>query len=117
MTIIHSVKSAFGLSRVEFSRGFEKSKRKLFSDMPKVESLAKEHDVYVKLTPSQENNGRSLVQILKKGISHVADIPEYALKHDTGDQVYINWTEEIGKRDVASNEFAISNVIKQFCEK
>ena len=117
MSMVHSVKSILGISRVQFSRSFSKPQKQIFSNMKKVENLAKEHDVYIKLMPSNERNGNSSVQVLKKGISHVADIPEYALTHNTGDQVYINWTKEIGKKDVPSNEFAISNVIKHFCEK
>lgn len=116
MTLIHSIKSTLGLSRVEYSGSFSKGMKKRFSNMVNVEKLAAENDVYVKLSPS-EKLGNAFVQVMRKGIDHVADVPAYVKSHDTGDQVYINWTKVLGAKDVPSNEFAVSTVVKQFCKE
>ena len=95
---IKAIKSFFSPSRIQVSkelknRGFEYLKKDLHK-------TAFEKDVYVRIFDSNKKTGLFTMQILRKNYEHVADVPEYAVKNQTGDSVYIPVEQVIATKDI-----------------
>ena len=110
--LIKAIDRIFSPSRVELSkelrlRGFGYLKKEL-------NKVAHHSDVYVRLSSSEKNPGMLTMEILRKKFEHVADVPEYAVKHQTGDSVYVAVekslvTKEIKPFDVLKS---LKNILK-----
>ena len=110
---INPINLSFKSYRVEVSKEYSKLIRKQISTSSVLNILAEKNDVFLKFTPSK-TLGNTLMQVFKKGIDHVADIPKYALAHDTGDQVYINWEEKIAELESPCVKDTIESKVKSF---
>ncbi len=108
---INPVDQSFTSYRIEVSKEYSKHLRKQIKTNPILEVVAEKNDVFLKFIPSQ-NLGNTILQIFKRGIDHIADIPAYALKHNTGDQVYINWEEKIAELEIPCNQKSIEKKIR-----
>ena len=112
--LINPISLNFESSRVRVSRAHEKSIRKTLKSLPELDIMARKQDVYFTFKPSEKNPMNTVMTIFKRGIDHIADVPEYALKHDTGDQVYINWTKDICKEELPTKPNVIIERAKQY---
>ena len=98
---INAIKSFFSPSRIEVAKNI-RNRGIDFKKSPVLKQLAEQNDVFIKLSDSKLNDPAKInMQVFRRGIDHVCDIPEYALKHDTGDQIYINWEKKISESEVS----------------
>ena len=89
------------VSRRLKKRGFDYLKCEL-------NKTAYEKDVYVRIFESKKNPALFTMQIFRHGYDHVADIPEYAVKHQTGDTVYIAREKDVVTKDV---DYKLANML------
>ena len=67
--------------------------------------MISKYDVFVRFSESKMGDPRYVnMQIFRRGIDHVADIPEYAVSHNTGDSVYINWEKQLSEMELSPME-------------
>ena len=110
---INPVQQNFGSSRVLVDRAHTNAVRKLIKSYSELPIMGEKMDVFFKFTPSQKNALNTVMTVSRRGIDHVADIPEYALEHDTGDQVYIHWEKDISKEELPIHVNAIVQRAKE----
>ena len=109
---INPINQNFTSSRIKVMNYPAKVKKSIKS-LPEIQMMAEKKDVYFKFSPTKNNLEKTNMVILKRGIDHIADIPEYALTHDTGDQVYINWEKVLYEGEVSANKNSIIDKAKQ----
>ncbi|MBE7711395.1 MAG: hypothetical protein E7Z92_04565 [Cyanobacteria bacterium SIG31] len=108
-----SIKAIVGLfspSRIEVAKSI-RNRGMNFKNLPVLNSIAEKQDVFVSLAESKKDPRLINMKIFRRGIDHVSDIPEYALEHQTGDQIYINWERKIDESDVSP--FALEDRMKK----
>ena len=108
---IAAIRNLFSPSRIEVAKEI-KNRGIDFRNLPVLNLLAEKKDVFVSLSQSKKAPGLINMKVFKRGIDHVADIPEYAVQHQTGDQVYISWERKIDEADLSP--MAIEDRIKMF---
>ena len=99
-------------SRIEVSKDLKK--RGFGYLKSELNKTAYEKDVYVRIFESKENPTLFTMQIFRKSYEHVADIPEYAVKNQTGDTVYIAEEKCMATKDVDYKLSNILNFLKQY---
>ena len=62
-------------------------------------NIALNNDVFVHISESIKDPRLFNIKVLKKGYNHVVDIPDFAVKNQTGDSVYIAWEKELASAD------------------
>lgn len=88
MIVFQNVKYALGFSNIKFANNLSKNHRKaLIRPLSNLERVAKDDDVFVKFS---SDNDKLKMEVKKSVIKHVTDIPNYAMKHNTGDSVYVS---------------------------
>ena len=93
MVSVKSVRSALGLSNIHLSNKFSKVQKRSIqnSDLyEELDKLAGIKGVDVKFKPINKGSQYTDFAIMTKSrYEHITDIQDYAVKHDTGDSVYI----------------------------
>ena len=109
---IEAIGRFFSTSRIEFSkelknRGFGYFKKDL-------NKAAYHKDVYVRIADSEKNRGLFTMEIFRKRFEHVADVPEYAVKHQTGDSVYVAVEKPLVTEEVSPFSLveSLNNILK-----
>ena len=106
MLSLQNIRYALGQSNVKYSG---KLNRKISPMIKSIDSFAKNNDVFVKILDKKDS---VYVQVDKSITKHVADIPSYAMKNQTGDSVYIPIRESAGKslqmKDLDTHNFWIT---------
>ncbi len=109
---IKAIDRFFSPSRIEFTkelrlRGFGYLEKEL-------NKAAHKRDVYVRLASSEKNTGMLTMEVLRKKYEHVADVPEYAVKHQTGDSVYVAVEKTIVSQDIKPFDVlqSLKNILK-----
>lgn len=107
-------------SRVLVSSSYPKYARNYFKAIPEISKIAAKKDVFIRFSPVENPQKRNVVltrmEIFEKRIDHVADIPEYAVEHQTGDQVYISWEKKLYDANIVRGKASILGKIKDFFE-
>ena len=111
--LVNPINQNFESSRVMVSRKYPKQMRKNIKSINLLNAIAEKKGVYLKFSPSKEL-GYTKMDVFRKGIDHVTDIPEYAVKNQTGDQVYISWEQKIGEKEMPLKRNAISDGVREF---
>ena len=94
---IKSIREFLLPSQVSVSK---KVKKRGFSYFEKeLNNIALNNDVFVHISESIKDPRLFNIKVLKKGYNHVVDIPDFAVKNQTGDSVYIAWEKELASAD------------------
>lgn len=109
---INPINQNFMSSRVK-APGYPAKIKRSLEKLPELQIIADKRNVYFKLSPSKNDLQKTMLTVFKRGIDHIADIPGYAMTHDTGDQVYINWETTIYEGEVPNNKEALVERVKQ----
>ena len=110
---IKAIGRFFSPSRIEVSK--ELNKRGFGYLKSELNKIAFDKDVYVRFSDSVKNKGLLEMQILHKGYEHVSDVPEYAVKHQTGDSVYVAVEKLLASEDI--KPFGVLKSLKSLLEK
>ena len=110
--LLHPVSQNFGCSRISISKDYPKSLGKILKKSPELKEIAKKDNIYINFSNSEKNTNYTLLTILRKKIRHVTEVPEYAIKNNTGDNIYINWEKILIQRETESNAEKIIETIK-----
>ena len=112
--IIRSLKTLFSPSRIEVAGDLTKKDRKMFQFMlPDVELLAQKHDVFVKFNAQRGKDTKLGMEVFKKGVSHVYDIPTGAECEIYPDRLSVPWKISLYKSDDCGGFREISSTIKR----
>ena len=117
MSIVHSIKYAIGLSNVKASRKLPSMTRDYVTHMPTFEKYLRRHNLHANFTPLEKNSADKFIaqmNISKLEYKHVSEIPEYAVKHNTGDAVYIPVKKNILSIPVSRDRVGIFNTLVKF---
>jgi len=114
--LIKPIQQSFGSSRVMVDKSHPKAVQKLIKSYPELSILGEKRDVYFRFAPSLKSASKTVMTMFKRGIDHVADIPEYAIEHQTGDQVYIYWEKDLYEEELPIQGNAIVQKVKKILD-
>ena len=110
---INPINQNFCSSRVKVSKAHTKAVQNKLKSYSEMEIMAAKRNVYLEFSPLADEQAKTRLRVFKKGIDHVADIPEYAVQNNTGDQVYIPWIRQIYQEDLSVERDNVVNSLKR----
>ena len=112
--IIRSLKNIVSPSRIEVAGDLTRKDRKMFQFMlPDVEMLAQKHDVFVKFQAKRGKDTKLGMEILKRGVSHVYDVPKGAECEIYSDRLSVPWKISLYKSEDCGGFKDISATVKR----
>jgi len=111
---IQAIKSFFKPSRIEIARNLRKDqvvKNMGLKSNAILNDIAEKQDIFIRFSQSAKDTLKMNMQVFRRGIDHVSDITDYAIKNQTGDQVYVHWEKKILDRDVYPLISTIENTV------
>ena len=112
--LINPIQQNFGCSRISVSKVFTRDFKKAVKASSELKEIAKRNDIYFDFSKINLSQSYNMMTVFKRGIDHVADIPEFAIKNYIGDSIYIPWEKVVYKREIPENVEKIIYIVKKY---
>ena len=110
--MIQKIQSLLGRSNISVSKKFPKEVQKSLKGMSKVNRLAYKNDLNIRFSPALSGDVNKInMEVSKSRISHVTEVPEIAMKLNTGDSAYIHWEEALHNSEVPKRTVPILDTL------
>jgi len=116
--MIKAIQGYLGAGNITVSREFSKDMQKSLRNMRNVNRFAYKNDLAINFSPARSGDANKVnMDVSRMRISHVTEVPDVAMKLDTGDRTFINWEEPIHSSEVSKMSVPILDTLMKIVSR